>query len=97
MREYVWKNIRKNEETFPDDLRSGRVPRIQLELIVPPNDEEVTIWFPKDNKKTYMPKNGNIIYVMDDALAEQIDIQIEKALQPVKVRRVKPRRRKNER
>jgi len=90
-REYVWKNIRKNEDVMPEVEFSGRVARIQLELVIPPNDEEATIWFPKD-KRTFMPKTTNIIYVFDEALAEEIDKEIAKQTQPVEVRRVKPRR-----
>ena len=90
-KQYIWKNIRKNEESLLDDDRTGRVPRIQLELVIPPNDEEVTVWFTKD-KRTFMAKTGNTIHVFDDALAEEIDKEIAKQLKPVEVRRVKPRR-----
>jgi hypothetical protein len=90
-KEYIWKNIRKNEERMPDDDQTGRIPRIQLEIIVPPNDEEVTIWFPKD-KRTFMPKTGNVIYVMNEDLAKKIDKEIADKVKPPKPRRVKPRR-----
>lgn len=91
MKEYYWKNIRKNDEVRKDDLESGRHPRIQLELVIPPDNVEVTIWFPKD-KRTHMDKNGNTIYVMDDDLEAEIEKQIAEQLKPVEARRVKPRR-----
>jgi hypothetical protein len=92
MKEYYFKNIRKNEETLRDDESNNRFPRIQLELVIPPNNEEVTIWFPKDNR-THMVKESNVIYVMDEELVAKIDKEIAEKIKPVEVRRVKPRRR----
>lgn len=91
MKEYYFKNIRKNEEVRPDDLSNNRHPRIQLELVIPPNNEEVTIWFPKD-ARTHMTKETHVMYVMDEELEAEIEKQIAEQLKPVEPRRVKPRR-----
>ena len=91
MKEYCFKNIRKNEEVRSDDLANNRHPRIQLELVIPPDNVEVTVWFPKD-KRTHMTKETNVIYVMDDELEAEIEKQIAEQLKPVVPRRIKPRR-----
>ena len=95
MKEYTFKNIRKNEDVSVDDNQTGRIPRIQLELVIPPSNEEVTIWFPKDNKKTSMVRESFIIYVFDDDLVKEIDKEIAKQLEPVEIRRVKPNYRRS--
>lgn len=91
MKEYYFKNIRKNEEVMPDDDANNRHPRIQLELVIPPDNAEVTIWFPKD-KRTHFVKETNVIYVMDDELEAEIEKEIAEQSKPVEPRRIKPRR-----
>ena len=91
MKEYCFKNIRKNEEVRPDDGANNRHPRIQLELVIPPDNVEVTVWFPKD-KRTHMTKETGVMYVMDDELEAEIEKEIAEQLKPVEPRRIKPRR-----
>lgn len=76
VKDYVIKNIRKQT-----------AEKIQVEIALP-NNEEATVWIVKD-KRALLDKPTGILYVFDDNLAQEIDLEIQRQLVPPEPRRAK--------